>query len=410
MVIAPGGPARTSGRAPVWTDASSGAITIAERSPARQAAFLLIVAAACLGTALGLRWTVLTRGHVPVAVACLVIVGGAFTWGFTRAWRVSLRLGDDGIVVRNLCRTYRISWPEVQCFADRSAQGLWALGIMLHDGRVVTASGTARDIRDARPETLAAARQAADRYGIPAHLTGTLVKPGSPVVAAGAWPGTAPAAGGPGAPVAPLAQHVPVLTPSWQAGAGNSRRGALIAVGAGGAALVALIVTIGMSVASAPEVPAPAASTAAASTPAASTPTGKQLSWDQLRPGDCLAGSNMGLGAGTPWPDSVTQVACTQSHEAEVFYAGSIYPHPPAYPGEKAVDDQASARCAASFAAYDGGAYTESVFSYTYVLDDTSADWSSGGNYVACVAYEPTSSGGVSGATPVSYSIKGTEM
>jgi hypothetical protein len=363
VVIAPGGPARASARSPIWTDASSGLTTIAERSPARQAVFLLFVAAACLGTALGLRWAQVTHGHVAFAVAWLVIAGGVFGWGFSRAWRISVWFGGSGVTVRNFCRTYRISWPEVQCFADRSAQGLWALGIMLHDGRVVTASGAARDVRDARPETLAAVRQAAERYGIPAHLTGTLVKHGSPAVAAGSRPG-------------------------------NSRRGPLIAVGLGGAVLMAVIVAAGIMAASQPAAPSSATS---------------QLAWGQLAPGDCLAGSNMALGVGTPWPDLVTPVACTQPHEAEVFYAGSIYPNPPAYPGETAVDNQAVARCTASFAAYDGTDYQASAFSYADVLDDASAAWSSGGNYVACVAYEPSSAGGPSGATPVNYSIKGSK-
>ena len=56
---------------------------------------------------------------------------------------------------------------------------LWALGLVLRDGRVVTASGTANGKRDARPETLTAIRQAAERYAVPAELTGTATKRGS---------------------------------------------------------------------------------------------------------------------------------------------------------------------------------------------------------------------------------------
>jgi len=56
---------------------------------------------------------------------------------------------------------------------------VWALGVVLRDGRVVTASGTSRGQRDARPETLAAIRQAAERHAIPAELTGTAAKQGS---------------------------------------------------------------------------------------------------------------------------------------------------------------------------------------------------------------------------------------
>jgi hypothetical protein len=44
-----------------------------------------------------------------------------------------------------------------------------------------------------------------------------------------------------------------------------------------------------------------------------------QLTYDQLRAGDCLAGSNMGLGTGAIWPDYVTQVACTKPQSTDVL-------------------------------------------------------------------------------------------
>lgn len=247
------------------------------------------------------------------------------------------------------------------------------------------------------------------------EATGACARCGAPL---GLQPpvGAAPPTGGPGLPVPPLPwdPYYP-WAPGQQPSPRNYRRqAALIAAGAGGVVLIALSAFTWVRASLTPPAPtpaptpAPAVSAPAASSPTASTPTASQLTWDQLQPGDCLAGSNMGLGTGTPWPDSVTQVACTQPHEAEVFYAGSIYPHTPAYPGEKAVDDQAVARCTQSFATYDGASESESAFSVTYIVDDASADWSSGGNYVTCVAYEPSSSGGLSGATPVNYSIKGT--
>jgi hypothetical protein len=132
-----------------------------------------------------------------------------------------------------------------------------------------------------------------------------------------------------------------------------------------------------------------------------------QLSWDQLRPGDCLAGSNMGLGKSTPWPDEVARVACTQPHEAEAFFTGVNWPQSMAYPGGKAVDDQARARCGPAFAAYDGVDDSVSAFTFDDIVPDSSA-WASGGRSVACVAYKPSSSG-PSGGTPVDYSIKGSK-
>jgi hypothetical protein len=126
-----------------------------------------------------------------------------------------------------------------------------------------------------------------------------------------------------------------------------------------------------------------------------------------MRPGDCLAGSNMGLGNSTPWPDHVTRVACTQPHEAEVFFTGDNWPQSLAYPGTKAIDDQARAHCGTAFTAYDGTSFTASAFSFDSIFDDDSSDWASGDRSLECVAYEPSSSG-PSGGTPVTYSIKGS--
>jgi hypothetical protein len=111
----------------------------------------------------------------------------------------------------------------------------------------------------------------------------------------------------------------------------------------------------------------------------------------------------MGLGSNNPWPDSVTRVACTQPHEAEVFFAGNVWSQSQAYPGEKAMDDQAHARCVAAFAAYDGMDYSLSAFTFDVVFDH---DWASGDRSLECVAYEPSPSG-PSGGAPVDYSIKG---
>jgi hypothetical protein len=181
----PGGPARISGRGPGWVEDRSGANTIAERFPRWWAVGSTLLAAVLLGLVFANNsrsW--LARGHILVTVAYLVIGAAASIWGCFRGWRIRLRLGDDGVTVRNFPRTYRISWHEVSCFADGSvtrgeAGRVWALDVVLRDGRAVTASGTTAGKRDARPETLAAIRQAAERYAIPAKLTGTAAKRGS---------------------------------------------------------------------------------------------------------------------------------------------------------------------------------------------------------------------------------------
>lgn len=174
-------PAGISGRGPIWVSDESGAITIAERYPRWWAViltlFVAILPALMFPPLLSFR-------HPPAAVAYLVIATAVAVWGCSRAWPIGLRFGDDGLTVRNHCRTYRIGWPEVCCFADGSVNRgesgrFWALGIELRDGRVVTASGTASGKRNARPETLTAIEQAAGRYAIPAELTGTAGKRGS---------------------------------------------------------------------------------------------------------------------------------------------------------------------------------------------------------------------------------------
>jgi hypothetical protein len=99
-------------------------------------------------------------------------------------------------------------------------------------------------------------------------------------------------------------------------------------------------------------------------------------------------------------------VACTKRHEAEIVFAGNVWPQSLAYPGNAAIGSKADTRCASAFAAYDGIDVSQSAFSYDEIIPDSS-DWVSGDRSLACVAYEPSPSG-PSGGTPVDYSIKGS--
>jgi hypothetical protein len=101
-----------------------------------------------------------------------------------------------------------------------------------------------------------------------------------------------------------------------------------------------------------------------------------QLTSDQLGPGDCLAGSGLGLGTDSPWPEYVTSVACTKQHVAEVFFAGNIWPRSLAFPGENAITSQAHARCTAEFTAYDGINYPQSAFTFDTITPSDST-WTS---------------------------------
>jgi Septum formation len=127
-----------------------------------------------------------------------------------------------------------------------------------------------------------------------------------------------------------------------------------------------------------------------------------QLSLGQLRPGDCLTGSNLGLGTGSDWP-WVTAVPCTSQHLGEVFFAGNAWPQSMAYPEDNKVNNQAQARCNAAFFKYDGIVYADSNFDYEYVTPDNTT-WPSGDRFLVCVVYEPQGSG----AVPLNYSIKGS--
>lgn len=199
------------------------------------------------------------------------------------------------------------------------------------------------------------------------------------------------AAGGSSSSIAPL----PGGVPGQRTRSGYSRRKALVVGGVGvtlaGALFTGLAVTNELSW-----------DQTGSSTSSTTQPTGQQL-----RAGECLAGSNMDLGHSTPWPDYVTVVACTKRHEAEVFFAGNNWPQSLAYPGKDAVGSQSDARCDAAFTAYDGTDVSQSAFSYDEILPLDPSDWASGDRSLACVAYEPSPSG-PSGGTPVDYSIKGS--
>jgi hypothetical protein len=159
--------------AAVTAQDAAAAVTIAE-GPARWTAMLTTFFLAVLP---GLQVaqdspTGLPRGHILAAVAYLVLAAAVSAWGGWRGWRMRPRLDDHGVTIRNFFRIYQFGWPEVRQFADGSVNGgnaghLWALSVVLSDGRVVTATATARGKRDARPQTPAAIRQAAERVRDP---------------------------------------------------------------------------------------------------------------------------------------------------------------------------------------------------------------------------------------------------
>jgi hypothetical protein len=106
----------------------------------------------------------------------------------------SLQFDDYGITVRNLFRTRRIGWAEVRRFEDASiggdsngGGGGWVLGIALRDGRTIAAGVTGRfpALSAAPSETLILMGQAAQRYNIPANLSGTIERGSFPATLLG---------------------------------------------------------------------------------------------------------------------------------------------------------------------------------------------------------------------------------
>ena len=178
--------------------------------------------------------------------------------------------------------------------------------------------------------------------------------------------------------------------------------------------VVALVVALGGHSANAPTAgqsatagtSARATATQRSSPTARATPTAGNLLLGQLQVGDCLTGSNMDLNKNTPWPKLTLAVPCGQSHTAEVFYANPhFWPKTTAYPGSTAINSQATAGCNTAFAAYDGIAYSKSMYSWADVIPDTST-WPSGDRALHCVAYyaPPSQPAGA----PLTGSIKGS--
>jgi len=110
----------------------------------------------------------------------------ALAWGCARAWRMQLRIDEHGVTVRNFLRTHRIGWTEIDRFEDGSrflnaTDGhAWALRVVRRDGRAVRSQMASHPRCRHRELLVEAVRQAAERHGIPADVTGLVMRSGSP--------------------------------------------------------------------------------------------------------------------------------------------------------------------------------------------------------------------------------------
>ena len=131
------------------------------------------------------------------------------------------------------------------------------------------------------------------------------------------------------------------------------------------------------------------------------------LGTGQLRPADCVTGTNLGLGTDRAWPYMVTPAPCTDPHLAEVFFAGNAWPQSlTTYPGDNAISDQGYARCLTAFSAYDGIDNSDSAYTIDYIAPYD--DWGSGDRWLVCLAWESTDQ--YPAGAPMNHTIKGSRQ
>jgi len=208
-------------------------------------------------------------------------------------------------------------------------------------------------------------------------------------------------ASAPGGPGSAIGQQILPGAPAPQQ-AKSARRRALIGIGAGLAVLVAVIAAVALPRALSGVQRSPSGVRRSPSGVQSSAPAA-QVMYQYLQAGMCLTGLDVSqsLTTGSQWPEYVTVAPCTHPHIAEVFFAHNLWPQSrKAYPGDNAINNRATARCAKAFRAYDGIASTASEFDTTDIAPDA-ATWLPGDRFVVCVAYMP-------GTSPVKYSIKGS--
>jgi serine/threonine protein kinase len=219
----------------------------------------------------------------------------------------------------------------------------------------------------------------------------------------GGWAGSgAPGADQPSAP--PTGSGRPRKRPGWLLPAGV---GAAILV-----VVVALVLALGGKPAkpgAAQQTTTPSSSPGRSTSPAPNaTPTVGNLQLTQFQVGDCLTGSNMDLNTNTPWPKITQAVPCSEVHTAQVFYANSgFWPAGGAYPGNSTISKDANAECNTAFSSYVGITYSNSKYTWTNIVPDSST-WPTGDRALHCVAYYATKQDPA--GAPITGSIEGTRQ
>lgn len=106
----------------------------------------------------------------------------------------------------------------------------------------------------------------------------------------------------------------------------------------------------------------------------------------ELQEGDCF--NDPEGGADEVEVLDVQAVVCSETHDNEVFDAGSV-PDGDSYPGNDALLDQVASRCLAEFQPFVGLPYQNSVLDFV-VLTPTASSWEEGDRGSICAIYDPT--------------------
>ncbi|MBH0055109.1 MULTISPECIES: septum formation family protein [unclassified Salinibacterium] len=109
--------------------------------------------------------------------------------------------------------------------------------------------------------------------------------------------------------------------------------------------------------------------------------------------GDCEVGNQDGGEV-----SSTKTIDCAEPHDAEVYAAS--YMADGDFPGDSAIEDQATADCYAEFGTFIGAEYEDSVYDFSWYYP-TEGSWSEGDREILCLVYDPSGdqiSGSLAGA------------
>lgn len=97
---------------------------------------------------------------------------------------------------------------------------------------------------------------------------------------------------------------------------------------------------------------------------------------------------------------AIESVSCDSSHDAEVYFAGNIWPPNAAYPGDNAVISGAGSQCDHEFVRYIGQSTSHTALKYTYWYPSRTSWARIDDRNVECVVYNPLK--------PVDRSLRGS--